>query len=110
MHQKRKNHRYCYTLCWVLGLMLLTMSGHYAQAQDKSGVPTVKMRRQKKKVKRVNPNRPARRVKDNHRAAPSQPTNFPHKDQYRPPASRKNSGKVKEQPPPPPAVSPTRAR
>ena len=96
MHHKRRNHPYRYTLCLLLSLLGLLWVGQPARAQDNNGVPTVKMRRKKKKVKRVNPNRPARPVKDNHRSAPSQPTNFSHKDQYRPPASKRNAEKVND--------------
>ena len=96
MHPKRRKYWYRYMICLTLGwLALLFVGGQPASAQDKSGTSTVKMRRKKKKVKKVNPNRTARPVRNKHRSAPSQPTNFSHKEQYRPPASKRNSGKVK---------------
>lgn len=97
MRHKVEKYLYRYTICLILSTVALLWVGeHHAWAQDKSGTPTIKMRRKKKKVKKVNPNRTARPVRDNHRSAPSQPTNFSHKDQYRPPASKRNSGKVKD--------------
>ena len=96
MRHKVKKYLYRYTVCLTLGWLALLLVGEQpVWAQDKDGTPTVKMRRKKKKVKKVNPNRSARPVKDRHRPAPSQPTNFSHKEQYTSPASQPHSGKVK---------------
>ena len=109
MHHKRGKYLYRYIICLTLGVLgLLFVGEQQAWAQDKNSTPTLKIRRQKKKVKKVNPNRRARSVKDKHRTAPSRSTNFSHKDQYSPPASKKNSGKVKDQYRRPPSLNQSR--
>ena len=96
MHHKRKKYAHRYTICLALCLLgLLLVGEHQAWAQDESGASGVKVRRKRKKVKKVDPNRRASPVKDRRRSPNSQPTNFSHKDQYSPPASKKQSGKVK---------------
>lgn len=83
-----------YFLVGLVGILLLT--GQPVWAQDGGNVPTVKARRSKKKVKKVNPNRLARPVKDKYRPPLSQPNSSSHKDQYSPPPSLRKSGKVKD--------------
>ena len=96
MHHKKRKYAYRYTICFALCLLgFLMMGEQQAWAQDKSDTPAVKVRRKRKKVKKVNPNRRARPVKDRRRSPDSQPTNFSHKDQYARPPSRSPSGKVK---------------
>ena len=96
MHHKRRKYLYRHTICFVLCLLgLLLLGEQQAWAQDKSGTPAVKVRRKKKKIKKLNPNREARSVKDSHQKPSSQPTNFSHKDQYSRPASKRKSKKVK---------------
>ncbi len=91
MYHTTKKYVYCFA-CIILCLLL---AGQAAQAQD-NAVPTVKVRRHKKKVKKVKPSRAAAPVKVKHQRPRSQNTNFSHKDQYRPPRSMNQSEPVKD--------------
>ena len=90
-------------LIGVVGALLFTVQP--VRAQDGGNVPTVKVRKKKKKVKKVNPNRSARPVKDKHRPPLSVPVSSSPKDNYLRPRSITNSGKVKDNYTPPPSKS-----
>lgn len=93
-YPRTKHVRYLCLCCWLWTGWL--GEGQYAQAQDKSGAPTVKMRRKKKKVKKVDPNRRGRPVRDNYRRPASEKITFPYNDRYYPPRSISGSEEVKD--------------
>ena len=106
MQQPRKKHFYSSTRCLLIGLVgVLLLTGQPTQAQDGGNAPTVKVRRKKKKVKKVNPNRSARPVKDKYRAPLSLPASSSPKDTYLRPRSITSSGKVKDNYSPPASKS-----
>lgn len=84
---------------------MLLLTGQPTWAQDGGNAPTVKVRRKKKKVEKVNPNRPARPVKDKYRSPLSWPASSSPKDTYQRPRSITSSGKVKDNYIPPPSKS-----
>lgn len=90
-----------YLLIGLVGVLLLT--GQPTCAQEGGEAPTVKVRRKKKKVKKVNPNRPARSTKDRYKRPLSLPASSSPKDTYLPPRSITSSGKVKDKYTPPPS-------
>ena len=97
MQQYRRKHFYSPFRCFFIGLVgVLLFTGQPTKAQDGGKVPTVKVRRNKKKVKRVNPNRPARPVKAKYRPPLSLPASSSPKDTYLRPRSITSSGKVKD--------------
>ena len=95
MYHTIKKYVYCYATCFTLVLLNLFWAGQEVRAQD-NAAPTVKVRRHKKKVKKVDPSRSAPPVKVNRERPRSQNTNFSHKDQYRPPRSMSQSEPAKD--------------
>ena len=106
MQNNHKKHFCSSVRYFLIGLVgVLLFAGQPVWAQDGGNVPTVKVRKKKKKVRKVNPNRPTRRVKDKYRPPLSMPASSTPKDTYLRPRSITSSGKVKDNYSPPPSKS-----
>lgn len=99
----RKRFHYLFR-CFFVGLIgAFLFTAQPTCAQDGGNVPTVKVRRHRKKVKKVNPNRPAQPVKAKYEPPLSMPASSSPKDTYLRPRSITSSGTVKDNYSPPPS-------